>query len=121
VGCSLGLSIDVIEGDRVDTSVETMVEFEEEAIDEQLGVKVGSKDGISVGRMLLNGVVFKLRLTDEIELVETEGNIVDSVVCTVEEFRTDDGVDKAMLDSRVDGKLEVMFKSVDGVIVEYSL
>lgn len=111
MGCSLGLSIDVIEGDRVDTSVET--------IDEQLGVKVGSKDGISFGRMLLNGV--KLRLTEVTELVETEGNIVDSVVCTVEEGRTVDGVDEAMLGSRVVGKLEVMFKSIDGVIVEYSL
>ena len=113
MGCSLGLSIDVIEGDRVDTSVET--------IDEQLGVKVGSKDGISFGRMLLNAVGFKLRLTEVTELVETEGNIVDSVVCTVEEGRTVDGVDEAMLGSRVVGKLEVMFKSIDGVIVEYSL
>lgn len=38
--------------------------FEEEAIDEQLGIKVGSNDGISVGRMLLNGVGFKLRFTE---------------------------------------------------------
>jgi hypothetical protein len=98
------------------------VGFEEEAIDEQLGIKVGSNDGISVGRMLLNGVGFKLRLTEEMELVETEGNKVDSVAGTVEEVRTSaDGVDEAMLGSRVVCKLEVMLKSVVGVIVEYSL
>lgn len=111
----------IVEGDRVDTSVETMVGFEEEAIDEQLGVEVGSNDGISVGRMLLNGIGFKLRLTEETELVDTEGNIVDSVVCTIEEVRTVDGVDEAMLGSKVVCKLEVMFKSVVGVTVEYSL